>query len=162
MTGLDPRKSRDRLSSFFDLGLTDFRADWKGKLVVGWPPPERAWWRWGDRNDFPVLAITEDSALDPTVKPWNEIALRWKELSVLPTRYKAVLLQWRGIYYIFDESDHKGYVGSAYGEKNLFGRWSNYEATGDGGNTATEKARPKEFSVYDFWSWSLQQPIPPT
>jgi len=145
MTGLDPEEESRSSVLFFDLGLTDFRADWKGKLVVGWPPPERAWWRWADRNDFPVLAITEDSALDPTVKPWNEIALRWKELSVLPTRYKSVLLQWRGIYYIFDESDHKGYVGSAYGEKNLFGRWSNYEATGDGGNTLLRKRDAKNF-----------------
>lgn len=26
----------------FDLSLTDFYADWKGKLIVGWPPPERS------------------------------------------------------------------------------------------------------------------------
>ena len=31
--------------------------------------------------------------------------------------------QWRGIYYIFDTSDAKGYVGSAYGEYNPLGRW---------------------------------------
>jgi hypothetical protein len=30
---------------WFDLQLTDVYARWKGKLVVGWPPPERSWWR---------------------------------------------------------------------------------------------------------------------
>jgi hypothetical protein len=145
MIGFDPKKESRPFILFFDLVLTDFHADWKGKLVVGWPPPERVWWRWADSNEFPVLAISEDSALDPTVKPWNEIVLRWQELSVLPTRYKSVLSQWRGIYYIFDESKHMGYVGSAYGETNLLGRWLNYAATGHGGNTLLRKCEPKNF-----------------
>lgn len=30
---------------WFDLALTDLFSSWKGKLIVGWPPPERSWWR---------------------------------------------------------------------------------------------------------------------
>jgi hypothetical protein len=48
-----------------------------------------------------------------------------------------------GIYYIFDATDGKGYVGSAYGEGNLFGRWLNHAASGHGGNTQLRKRDPK-------------------
>jgi hypothetical protein len=130
---------------WFDLVPTAFYADWKGKLIVRWPPPERSWWRRAHRNDMPVLAILQDSALDGAMRPWNEITLTWAELTVLPTRLRSALSQWRGIYYIFDTSDGKGYVGSAYGNGNLLGRWLNYAASGHGGNTQLRKRDAKNF-----------------
>ena len=39
-----------------------------------------------------------------------------------------------GGYLIFDKSDAKAYVGSAYGADNILGRWLQYAANGDGGN----------------------------
>jgi len=43
--------------------------------------------------------------LDAVMPEWNAIDLTWEELSVLPTRWKSALSQWRGIYYIFDGSE---------------------------------------------------------
>jgi hypothetical protein len=94
---------------------------------------------------MPGLAILQDSALDAAIPLWDEILLTWEELAVLPTRWRSALAQWRGIYYIFDTSDGKGYVGSAYGEGNLLGRWLNYAASGHGGNTQLRKRDPKTF-----------------
>jgi len=130
---------------WFDLALTDFYAHWKGKLIVGWPPPELSWWRRAHRNEMPALAVLEDSALDAAMPEWDEIALTWEELAVLPTRWKSALSQWRGIYYIFDTSDGKGYVGSAYGESNLLGRWLSYAASGHGGNRLLRQRDPRHF-----------------
>ena len=130
---------------WFDLVLTELFASWKGKLVVGWPPPERSWWRRAHRNDMPVLSILEDSALDAAMPEWDAITLSWEELGVLPSRWKSALSQWRGIYYIFDNSDGKGYVGSAYGEANLYGRWLNYAARGHGGNKLLKERDPRNF-----------------
>ena len=76
---------------------------------------------------------------------WDEIKVSWKELSFLPTRWKSALSQWRGIYFIFDSSDGKGYVGSAYGENNLLGRWLNYAASGHGGNHLLRQRDPHTF-----------------
>jgi hypothetical protein len=42
-----------------DLVLQDFYAVWKGKLIIGWPPPERSWWRRANRNEYPIRAILE-------------------------------------------------------------------------------------------------------
>ncbi|OXS13756.1 hypothetical protein CGX12_17940 [Zobellella denitrificans] len=130
---------------WFDLAVTDVFASWKGKLVVGWPPPERSWWRRAHRNDIPVAAILEESVLDAAMPEWDAINLSWEELAVLPSRWKSALSHWRGIYYVFDTSDGKGYVGSAYGEANLFGRWLNYAARGHGGNKLLKERDPRNF-----------------
>jgi hypothetical protein len=130
---------------WFELAPTDFHAEWKGKLIVRWSPPGRAWFRWAGRNDIVVDAILEDSALDAAMPQWDQIELAWKELGVLPTRWKGALAQWRGIYYIFDTTDGKGYVGSAYGETNLLGRWLGYAATGHGGNRLLRMRKPEHF-----------------
>jgi hypothetical protein len=55
------------------------------------------------------------------------------------------LRHWRGIYYIFDTSDRKGYVGSAYGEHNILGRWQHYATSGHGGNILLRERSPENF-----------------
>ena len=145
MKGFNPETDGRSSILWFDLVPAPFYPEWKGKLIVGWPPPERSWWRRAHRNDMPVLAILQDSALDGAIRPWNEIDLTWVELAVLPTRLKSALSQWRGIYYIFDTSDGKGYVGSAYGSENLLGRWLNYAASGHGGNMQLRRRDPRSF-----------------
>ena len=145
MVGWSPKEKR-QYQLWFDLQRLEFYASWRGKLVVSWPPPERSWWRRAHRNEMPVTAILEDSALAAAMPEWNEIELTWQKLAVLPTRWKDALSQWRGIYFIFDSSDGKGYVGSAYGKSNLLGRWLNYAARGDGGNVLLRQRDPQNFT----------------
>ena len=130
---------------WFDLSPTEFYADWKGRLIVGWPPPERSWWRRAHRNEFPVHALLRDSSLDAEMPEWDRLDLTWNELGVLPTPWKTVLSQWRAIYYIFDTSDGKGYVGSAAGAENLLGRWKSYAHDGHGGNRLLRPRDPRNF-----------------
>ena len=129
----------------FDFTPTDFYAHWKGKLIVSWPGLERAWYRWATRNEFPIHAILEESALDAEMPAWDELILTWDELRVLPNRWKAALRQWRGVYLIFDESDQKAYVGAAYGKENILGRWLNYAKAGHGGNKKLRHRDPSSF-----------------
>jgi hypothetical protein len=139
-------KEEKRLSVlWFDLELTDFYASWKGRLVIEWPPPELSWWRLANRNAIPISAILAESALDPAMPDWREIELEWEELTVLSPSWKSKLTEWRGIYYIFDTSDAKGYVGSAYGVDNLLGRWENYAKSGSGGNALLRNRDPRSF-----------------
>jgi hypothetical protein len=130
---------------WFDLAPTAFYQDWKGRLIVAWPPPERSWWRWADRNRIGVSTIHEQSILDAAMPPWDELGFTWDELKVLPSKWKAALSQRRGIYFIFDESDGRGYVGSAYGTENILGRWLSYAASGHGGNKELRKRNPASF-----------------
>jgi len=93
---------------WFDLVPQEFYSAWKGKLIVEWPPPELSWWRRAHRNRMPILSIVEDSRLDPPMPDWREIKLEWEELGVLSTQWRSKLMEWRGVYYIFDISDGKG------------------------------------------------------
>jgi hypothetical protein len=73
---------------WFDLELLpDFYPDWKGKLVVGWPKPDRAWCRRAHEphNTFPVLAVAEDSVLDAGMPRWDDLVLGWEDLALLPS-----------------------------------------------------------------------------
>lgn len=144
MKGFTAEDSRASIL-WFDLKLTEFCISWKGRLVVGWPPPERSWWRRAHRNEMLILAVSEDSALDTAMPKWDEIDFTWAELRLISARVKSALSQWRAIYYIFDESDGKGYVGSAYGKDNLCHRWENYAASGHGGNSQLRNRDPKNF-----------------
>ena len=80
---------------------------------------------------------------------WDELRFTWDELKVLPSKWKAALSQWRGIYFIFDENDGKGYVGSAYGTENILGRWLSYAAGGHGGNKELAQTRPDALPLFD-------------
>jgi len=145
MKGFTDEEGRDSVI-WFDLVLVEsFYSEWKGKLIVGWPPPERSWWRRAHSNDMPVLAVLDDSAFEVAMPKWNEISLTWEQLGILPPRLKSALAQWRGIYYIFDASDGKGYVGAAYGESNLLGRWLGYAVSGHGGNKLLRHREPNQF-----------------
>lgn len=88
---------------FFDLELTDWYSNWKGKLVIDWPP-SRTWARWADRNGFAVKSISPESALARPMKAWNEIVLSYADLQNLPKSWRAELARWRGVYLIVDTS----------------------------------------------------------
>lgn len=136
MKGFVPEKD-DRCSIiWFDLKLRDVFSAWKGKLIVGWPKPDIAWSRWAKNSGekMGILAILGESALERPMPEWDQIDWPWDQLKTLPPSWRAKLSQWKGIYYIFDTSDGRGYVGSAYGETNLAGRWQEYADTGHGEN----------------------------
>ena len=129
----------------FDLHLLPFYTEWRGKLIIEYSPPERSWFRWVDRGVFPVRAVAEESAFAVAPAEWHEIDLTYAELALLPPSWRQRLTEWRGIYLIFDESDSRSYVGSAYGRENLLGRWETYARNGHGGNRDLRGRDPKNF-----------------
>jgi hypothetical protein len=141
--GLEGKTDDTSPTLWFDLVPTPFRKEWKGKLVGCWPGKELSWWRWADRNEFRVHAITEDSLLVREMPKWDRLILNWNKLELLPKKWCEALSQWRGIYSILDESDGKGYVGAAYGQDNLLGRWRSYAHSGHGGNKKLRNRKPQ-------------------
>jgi len=130
---------------WFDMPRTDFYREWKGKLIVRWPGLERSWWRRAHRNELSVIAVREESLFEEAMPAWEDIDLSWSELSVLPKKWHETLEYWRGIYLIFDTSDNKSYVGSAYGADNIGGRWATYARNGHGGNRQLKGRDPRNF-----------------
>jgi hypothetical protein len=143
--------NKDRLCLWFDLVLARPLSDWSGKLIVSWPPPEIAWTRWCSKNEFKVLAILEESLLARAMPVWRELVITWNDLKILPATWRAKLGEWRGVYFILDTSDGKGYVGSAYGTENIRHRWENYAKSGHGGNKLLKTRTPEnlQFSILE-------------
>lgn len=140
--------------TWFDLELTEFYSNWKGKLIIHWPSPEISWSRWAAPNSFSIEAIHAESVFTKAITDWRELDLTWDDLRAIPSTWQNALSQWRGIYFIFDSKTGKGYVGSAYGADNLFGRWLNYAKTGHGGNRWLKECDPKHlrFSILERMS----------
>ena len=130
---------------WFDLTLSPFRKEWKGKLIIRWPGKELAWHRWADKNKFEIHAILEESILERRMAPWRQLVLRWNDLTTTPKSWQVKLKEWRGVYLIFDVSDGKSYVGSAYGSENLYHRWRDYAKSGHGNNKYLKPRDPTNF-----------------
>ena len=141
----------------FDLQLTAVLSDWKGRLIIRWPPPELSWFRWAGRSQMAIDAILEESSLVRAMPDWRELVLTWAELPILPAKWRAALGQWRGVYFIFDVVRRAGYVGSACGEDNLLGRWRAYAKTGHGGNKRLRQSEPDDlrFSILELTAQDL-------
>jgi hypothetical protein len=127
--------------------IEDYRI-WKGKLIVDWPGSDRAWSRWANKkkNSFSVSALLEDSKLNEAMPDWRDIVFRHGDLRILPQSWRDKMSQWRGIYFVFDESQRRGYVGSAYGRGNILDRWMYYSKTGHGGNKLLKQCNEEKLS----------------
>lgn len=144
MSGFKATESRSQLLEF-DLHLTDWHAEWRGRLLIRWPGLERSWYRWADRNEFAIEAVTQESPLSQAMPRWNRLVLDWAQLALLPSTWRGALSQWRGVYLIVDQSDGQQYVGSACGAENLLQRWRDYARTGHGGNKLLRARDPSSF-----------------
>ena len=143
--GMRGMEDKCKTCLWFDLVSLDILTEWRGKLVVNWPGQELSWWRWANRNKFEILAITEESIFDRKMPKWNQLTLNWNDLGLIPRKWQEELSRWRGIYFILDENDGKDYVGAAYGEENLLGRWRSYAKSGHGGNKKMKERDPEHF-----------------
>lgn len=151
--GLSGFGDADNRSSclWFDLALETFYDKWKGKLIIDWPPPPIQFARFANEAEFPVHAILEDSWLKKPMPDSDELVVSRAFFNVLPRSWIENLKRWRGVYYIFYPSDRKGYVGSASGEDNLYGRWANHvKVGGDSVQLQQRKSEDFEFSILEI------------
>lgn len=67
---------------------------------------------------------------------YENVDLSWHDLKRVMRlkNWQTALENQKGVYLITDTNTGKRYVGSAYGEEMLLGRWKNYVENGHGGN----------------------------
>jgi len=98
---------------------------------------------------------------------YDKINVSWKELkSVLKKENWITALQnQKGVYLITDIDKGKLYVGSAYGENMILGRWQSYVSSHHGGNADFKKLTTKHiennfrYSVLDIFKSSTDDQI---
>lgn len=90
-------------------------------------------------NSFVVSEILSEPWSGRTFPGYEDIDLPFRELETLIGKdkpdWKSALENVKGIYLITDTASGKRYVGKASGDQGIWARWSNYVATGHGGNT---------------------------
>ena len=93
-----------------------------------------------DCEVFQILPDT-DTFNNDIFPGYDQVNISWEELSRVLEKenWKTALQNQKGVYLITDISNGKMYVGSAYGEDMLLGRWENYKKTGHGGNVELKK-----------------------
>jgi len=128
------------------------------RLVVDWGKATVAWVQTKDKE---ILEIKGKNSIGDFVS-YDEAQLSFYDLKKLMSEHSSNL-SWvsalssvNGIYLIRDKSTGKQYVGSAYGENGIFGRWSIYSQNGHGGNKKLKGLNPNNFE------FSILEIAPPT
>ena len=112
--------------------------------------------------DKPVLSLRESLKAKTLLKPfkgYSAARLSFQELQRL-AKDPYANKDWQdaltvdGVYAIADRGTGQLYVGSAYGEGGMLGRWLTYAKTGHGGNKELKKLNP------DFFQFTVLRPMP--
>jgi hypothetical protein len=86
--------------------------------------------------DCEVAQILPDTFDNDIFPGYDKVNISWDEMCRVLEKdnWKTALQNQKGVYLITDVSNGKKYVGSAYGENMILGRWRAYIKTGHGGN----------------------------
>jgi hypothetical protein len=94
-------------------------------------------------NDCEVVQILPDVFDNDIFPGYDKVNISWYEMSrvIEKESWKTALQNQKGVYLITDIKNGKKYVGSAYGENMILGRWKSYIKTGNGGNIELKKLK---------------------
>lgn len=114
--------------------------DLKERVIIRWENPI-SWHQW-IKNEMEILEISPGLHYK-RFTDYFDLILTFRELKeVIENQYndwKTILSAIKGIYLITDTCTGKLYVGSAYGENGIWGRWSEYVYTNGHGNNISLK-----------------------
>jgi hypothetical protein len=106
-----------------------------------------------------VVQLLPDTFDNDIFPGYDKVNLSWQELSRVLEKesWKTALQNQKGIYLISDVTNGKKYIGAAYGETMILGRWRSYIKTGHGGNSGLKKLefdyikRNFRYSILDIY-----------
>lgn len=114
--------------------------DLKERVIIRWSNAI-SWHQW-IKNKMEVIEI-HPGLHYKQFTDYSEFILRFDELTEIVTNqysdWKKMLSATKGIYLINDTKTGRLYVGSAYGEEGIWGRWCEYVSTNGHGNNKTLK-----------------------
>lgn len=131
------------------------------RLVIEWGGSTVSWVQ---NKDKQVIELRRPHAIENFIS-YDSVQIGYQDLITL-TKNKAANIDWinalsavNGVYLIKDCSTGKLYVGSAYGEAGIWGRWSTYALNGHGGNTELVSLSPQnfEFSILEIVSGTASE-----
>ena len=118
-------------------------------------------------NECEVVQILPGIFDDDIFPGYENVNVSWKELSsvVKKESWKTALQNQKGVYLITDTKTGKMYVGSAYGQNMILGRWINYVKTCHGGNAKLKCLDPEyikknfRYSILDIFKSTIADEV---
>lgn len=131
----------------------------RDRLVIDWGASARSWHQWlNDKVDKDVIELRPRGFVRE-FSGYDDVHLRFDELKQIVDHPDANRL-WHtmlggvaGVYLIVDGTNGDQYIGSAYGENGILGRWKSYAGTKHGGNKRLKElltADPQRFTAFSF------------
>lgn len=101
-----------------------------------------------------VIQVLEDRFDNDLFPGYENVRLSWKEMERVLKKniWQTALGNQKGVYLITDRSSSKMYVGSAYGENMILGRWQQYIKSGHGGNILLKNIDKSIITEYFHYS----------
>ena len=145
---IDPASGGDEAGShFYDLQLVDELAEYRAKLIIEWGLGKRSWVQRAHLNKAKPIIELRRSAGDPPFPGFLDFCERLSTLVSLPLSWRQALSAVRGVYLLSCPKTGMNYVGSAGGERGLWGRWEDYVASGHGGNKRMMEVPAADYQV---------------
>lgn len=140
--------------------------DLKERLIIDWGLATRSWVQWL-KNEKEVIEILPRGYL-ADFPGFLEFTLSYAELCKI-VRYPDANREWHkmlrsvaGIYLILDTTTGLQYIGSAYGEHGILGRWNSYAESGHGGNILLEEVLRSNPERIQQFQYTILQTLPKT
>jgi hypothetical protein len=111
-----------------------------GRIVVKYKREYRASYIWGKKygQHLEISEIRPRKLAIEEFPGYHSVIIPYSKLRVIVENneqtWKSALSNINGVYLVCDMSNGKLYVGSAFGEEGIWGRWTSYVRTGHGGN----------------------------
>jgi len=126
---------------YYDIEEAQGFEDLKERVIIDWGPATIQWQQWIS-NPKEIIEIHPGLHYQQFTDYFDFI-LDFRQLSEIVNNqysdWKRMLSVTKGIYLISDTRTGKLYVGSAYGDEGIWGRWVSYVATRGHGNNKTLK-----------------------
>ena len=138
--------------------------DLKERVIVKWSNAI-SWHQW-IKNEMEVIEI-HPGLHYKRFTDYTDFILSFSELNEILTNgytdWKRMLSASKGIYLISDTKSGKLYVGSAYGEDGIWGRWNSYVSTnGHGGNKQLKELIAEKADYAKNFQFSILMILPKT
>jgi hypothetical protein len=151
---------------FYELERDPRFDEFRDRLIIDWGPGTLAWVQ--NLDNKPVLEILEPGRKLAPFADYLEFSLTHGELKDLFGNEEAHR-DWRiplsavaGVYLVLAQRTGDLYVGSAYGESGIWGRWRNYAMSGDGGNVRLQELITRDSAYPEQFRFSVLQILPKT
>ncbi|HEX7961669.1 MAG TPA: GIY-YIG nuclease family protein [Terriglobales bacterium] len=143
----------------YDLSRVDGFEVLRDRLVIDWGTATRSWHQWlSEKSDKDVIELRPRGFVRE-FSGFDDVHLRFDELKQILDHpdanrlWHTMLRGVAGVYLIVDDTSGDQYVGSAYGEHGILGRWKSYATTKHGGNKRLKALladHPQRYTAFWF------------